>query len=477
MGLRRYLKINQLFAKLKSLDNKLDKNDLGGVETDLKGIGEKIDSLSRSGDLNHENIREIQNKIDSLDSNYRTNCDTTNNHVLAVNDLVQGSATHLNSINELANENARRITAVDELVHEGISHINAVNDLAKNNSNRINAVSALVEESGNRLQSVNDLVAESNNRLQSVNTLVQDSGNRLQGIADEIHAIKQTGQNVEALVKDPINKEFAGVCSKLDTIYNNLLSLNNNVSKKDYIINDDRLEILKNLIKDERASNICVDMRFLGSHLSMRIDDSDIRVFKQIFVDNEYDSLNLPETANTIVDLGANIGLSALFFLKKYPNAHIIAVEPDTINFEFMKRNLEDYSNHVALIKAAIWPSDGEVSLVEHDESNEGLGAWGYRTETLTEGAEGSVSAISIPTLMNQFSMDFIDILKVDIEGAEYELFEKDYESWLDKVGLIIIETHDRFKPNSEAMVRNALNGRFTELPLKGENLFFKKNS
>lgn len=463
MGLRRYLKINQLFAKLNSLDNKLDRNDLGGVETDLKGIGEKIDSLSRSDDLNHENIREIQNKIDLLDSNHRTNCDTTNNHVLAVNNLVQGSATHLNSINELANENARRITAVDELVQEGISHINAVNELAQNNSNRINAVSVLVEESGNRLQVVNDLV--------------QDSGSRLQGIADEIHSIKQTGQNVEALVKDPINKEFAGVCSKLDTIYNNLLSLNNNVSKKDYIINDDRLEILKNLIKDERASDICVDMRFLGSHLSMRIDDSDIRVFKQIFVDNEYDSLNLPETANTIVDLGANIGLSVLFFLKKYPNAHIIAVEPDAVNFEFMKRNLEDYSNHVALLKAAIWPTDGEVSLVEHDESNEGLGAWGYRTETLTEGAEASVSAISIPTLMNQFSMDFIDILKVDIEGAEYELFEKDYESWLDKVGLIIIETHDRFKPNSEAMVRNALNGRFTELPQKGENLFFKKNS
>lgn len=470
MGLRRYLKINQLFAKLNSLDNKLDKNDLGVVENDLKGIGEKIDSLSRSDDLNHENIREIQNKIDLLDSNHRANCDTTNNHVLAVNNhvlavnnLVQGSATHLNSINELANENARRITAVDELVHEGISHINAVNNLAQNNSNRINAVSTLVEES--------------NNRLQSVNTLVQDSGSRLQGIADEIHAIKQTGQNVEALVKDPINKEFAGVCSKLDTIYNNLLSLNNNVSKKDYIINDDRLEILKNLIKDERASNVCLDMKFLGSHLSMRIDDSDIRVFKQIFVDNEYDSLNLPETANTIVDLGANIGLSALFFLKKYPNAHIIAVEPDTVNFEFMKRNLEDYSNHVALLQAAIWPSDGVVSFVEHDESNEGLGAWGYRTETLTEGAEASVSAISIPTLMNQFSMDFIDILKVDIEGAEYELFEKGYESWLDKVGLIIIETHDRFKPNSEAMVRNALKGRFTELPLKGENLFFKKNS
>lgn len=400
MGLRQYLKINQLFAKLKSLDKKLDENNLDGVETDLKGISEKIDSLSQSDDLNHENIRDIQNKIDLLDSNYKTNCDTTNNHVLAVSNLVQ----------------------------------------------------------------------ENHN-------LVQENNERLRGTAEEIHFIKKNLQNGELFGGGLGNKDLVGVYSKLDTIYNNLLTLNNNVSKKDYIINDDRLEILKNLIKDERASDISLDMKFLGSKLSMRIDDSDIRVFKQIFVDNEYDSLNLPKVVDTIVDLGANIGLSALFFMKKYPDARIIAVEPDAINFEIMKRNLEDYSSQVTLLNAAIWPSDGEVSLVEHDESNEGLGAWGYRTETLTEGAEGSVSAISIPTLMKQSSINYIDILKVDIEGAEYELFEKGYESWLDKVGLIIIETHDRFKPNSEAMVRNALKGRFTELPLKGENLFFKKNS
>ena len=407
MGLRQYLKINQLFAKLKSLDKKLDENNLDGVETDLKGISEKIDSLSQSDNLNHENIKDIQNKIDLLDSNYKTNSDTTNNHVLAVNNLVQ----------------------------------------------------------------------KNHNLVQNSHNLVQENNERLRGTAEEIHFIKKNLQNGELFGGGLGNKDLVGVYSKLDTIYNNLLTLNNNVSKKDYIINDDRLEILKNLIKDERASDISLDMKFLGSNLSMRIDDSDIRVFKQIFVDNEYDSLNLPKVVDTIVDLGANIGLSALFFMKKYPDARIIAVEPDAVNFEIMKRNLEDYSSQVTLLNAAIWPSDGEVSLVEHDESNEGLGAWGYRTETLTEGAEGSVSAISIPTLMKQSSINYIDILKVDIEGAEYELFEKGYESWLDKVGLIIIETHDRFKPNSEAMVRNALKGRFTELPLKGENLFFKKNS
>ena len=198
-------------------------------------------------------------------------------------------------------------------------------------------------------------------------------------------------------------------------------------------------------------------------------------MFKQIVVDNEYDSLNLPETAKTIIDLGANIGLSALFFIKKFPGARIVAVEPDAVNFSIMKKNLDKFPKSIALLQAAIWPTDGEVSSVEEDDNHASLGAWGYRTEASNGKSALSVKAVSIPTIMKQYHMDFVDILKVDIEGAEYELFEKKYEGWIDKVGLIIIETHDRFKPNSEAMVRKVLNDRFDELPTKGENLFFKK--
>ena len=264
---------------------------------------------------------------------------------------------------------------------------------------------------------------------------------------------------------------------KPDKTFNKITSLDNDVNKKGYVINDDGIEIIKNIIKDERAQHVVLNTEFEGADLSLRIDDSDIRVFKQIFVDNEYDSLNLPETAKTIIDLGANIGLSALFFIKKFPTSRIVAVEPDAVNFSIMEKNLEKFSKSVSFLQAAIWPTDGEVSLVEEDDDHTSLGAWGYRTEASNGNSGLSVKAVTIPTIMKQYGMDFVDILKVDIEGAEYELFEKNYEDWIDKVGLIIIETHDRFKPNSEAMVRKALNGRFDELPMKGENLFFKKRA
>ena len=276
-------------------------------------------------------------------------------------------------------------------------------------------------------------------------------------------------------VSDKTHNVETHINQKLEKIFNRIASLDNEVNKKDTVITDDRMEIIKNLIKDERAQHIVLNMEFEGADLSLRIDDSDIRVFKQIFVDNEYDSLNLPDTAKTIIDLGANIGLSALFFIKKFPDARIVAVEPDAVNFLIMEKNLETFSKSVSFLQAAIWPTDGEVTLVTEDDNHASLGAWGVRTEASNGNPALSVKAVSIPTIMKQYGMDFVDILKVDIEGAEYELFEKNYEDWIDKVGLIIIETHDRFKPNSEAMVRKALNGRFDELPMKGENLFFKK--
>ena len=324
---------------------------------------------------------------------------------------------------------------------------------------------------------INQLAIDSRKVMNQLQTDSRFDGKKVDDIIVSI--VENHGVLTEKLTdaSGKIDHVETDINKKLDKIFNKIASLDNDVNKKDYVINDDRMEIIKNLIKDERAQHIVLNMEFNGADLSLRIDDSDIRVFKQIFVDNEYDSLNLPETAKTIIDLGANIGLSALFFIKKFPDSHIVAVEPDAVNFSIMEKNLEKFSKSISFLQAAIWPTDGEVSLVEEDDDHASLGAWGYRTEASNGNSGLSVKAVTIPTIMKQYNMDFVDILKVDIEGAEYELFEKNYEDWIDKVGLIIIETHDRFKPNSEAMVRKALNGRFDELPMKGENLFFKKKA
>jgi hypothetical protein len=68
-----------------------------------------------------------------------------------------------------------------------------------------------------------------------------------------------------------------------------------------------------------------------------------------------------------------------------------------------------------------------------------------------------------------------VDILKIDIEGAELEIFSDGADEWLPRIGLIIIETHERFRPGSEAAVRKALWPMFEELPPSGESLFFRR--
>ena len=396
MGLRRYLKINQLLSEITSLDKKLEQDVINQLQNSYKFVDKKLDHVL-SNDLDSENERKHQRQM---------------------------------------------LVAL----------------IAKNHD----ALAGLMDEITAKADATASNLTDASIKIESVSANVFQTLSRIDNIKSDIDKVIN-------------NNEIHDINQKLDKIFNKIASLDNDVNKKDYVITDDRMEIIKNLIKDERAQHIVLNMEFNGADLSLRIDDSDIRVFKQIFVDNEYDSLNLPETAKTIIDLGANIGLSALFFIKKFPASRIVAVEPDAVNFSIMEKNLEKFSKSISFLQAAIWPTDGEVSLVEEDDDHASLGAWGYRTEASNGNSGLSVKAVTIPTIMKQYNMDFVDILKVDIEGAEYELFEKNYEDWIDKVGLIIIETHDRFKPNSEAMVRKALNGRFDELPMKGENLFFKK--
>jgi hypothetical protein len=78
-------------------------------------------------------------------------------------------------------------------------------------------------------------------------------------------------------------------------------------------------------------------------------------------------------------------------------------------------------------------------------------------------------------TLLDQAGFHHVDILKIDIEGAELEVFSNGAEEWLSRVNLIIIETHDRFRPGSEEAVRKAVHPMFDELTPSGESLFFRR--
>ena len=68
------------------------------------------------------------------------------------------------------------------------------------------------------------------------------------------------------------------------------------------------------------------------------------------------------------------------------------------------------------------------------------------------------VESITIDNIMSENNFKTVDILKIDIEGAEKDLFEKNYEKWLPNIKIIMVETHDRMVPQSAFTVMNTLN-------------------
>lgn len=179
----------------------------------------------------------------------------------------------------------------------------------------------------------------------------------------------------------------------------------------------------------------------------IRKGDSDIRVFKQIFLDEVYQFFPQDFSPKIILDAGANVGYSAVWFASKFPNAKILAIEPEKSNFDVLKKNTESRST-IFPIQAGLWFE--KTFLKIHDTK---AGSWAFETKLPKDGEKTDVETVTIPELIRDYQLTQIDLLKIDIEGAEYELFENHAEDWLPFVNMIMIETHDRMRPGCSDLI------------------------
>ncbi len=196
----------------------------------------------------------------------------------------------------------------------------------------------------------------------------------------------------------------------------------------------------------------------------LRLKTSDLNAYDKVFLQHDY-AFPVSATPSVIVDAGANIGFASIYFARKYPQARILAIEPELSNFRLLERNVQPFKN-VVPVHAALWREDTTMDVVDP-----GIGHWGFQVTTDAAGRRvETVEALSVPTLMRRYGVDHIDIFKVDIEGAEKELFES-AEGWINRVGSIMIELHDRLKPGCTETFSRAAAG-FPVEEKKGENIF-----
>jgi FkbM family methyltransferase len=191
-----------------------------------------------------------------------------------------------------------------------------------------------------------------------------------------------------------------------------------------------------------------LDLKKFKFPIFYRARSSDASVFEQTLVLNEYE---VPIEAHRlaleayyqmlladgkrplVIDCGANIGLSSVWFARRFPNAAVIAVEPEPDNFAVLLKNVAGYQN-IKPIQAAISDHASTVSL--QNVANE---PWAWETK---ESETGPISTVTVSQLLGEAGSSAPLLVKIDIEGFEVQLFRSNSE-WTSGIPLIVFESHD----------------------------------
>jgi FkbM family methyltransferase len=206
----------------------------------------------------------------------------------------------------------------------------------------------------------------------------------------------------------------------------------------------------------------------------LRVATSDVAAHEDIFVNGQYDFATAA-TPDVIVDAGANIGLASIWFANRFPHARILAIEPEQSNFELLRQNTAPYDS-ITPVQAAIWGENRELTVVDP-----GSNKWGFMTrgdgdaQPLPAEPCHRVRGVTVEQIMAEHDIEFIDILKMDIEGAEREVFQ-DASRWIDKVGTLIVELHERKKSGCNRSFYRATNG-FDDEWSRGQNVYLTRSN
>lgn len=223
----------------------------------------------------------------------------------------------------------------------------------------------------------------------------------------------------------------------------------------------------------QHSKIISIQVPGLTYPVLIRNNPNDIRVFSQIFIHQEYGvsiEKEVMSEITTIIDCGANIGLASLYFISKYPKARIISIEPEINNYRMLLRNLDNYIN-VICINKGVWDKVTNLEI-----SNSSRGDAGFIFNESTIASINTIPAISIDKIIEDFCLEKVDILKVDIEGSEEQVFSET-EKWINKVQMVFCEIHEIMKPGLTKKIEKELSPGFNFIVHGEYHVFTRKNS
>jgi len=221
-----------------------------------------------------------------------------------------------------------------------------------------------------------------------------------------------------------------------------------------------------------------------GRDAAIQLRPRDLPIFWQIMVMRENDFDSLPQAAAVqarykelstedcrpvVVDCGGHVGLSAVWFASRFPEAAVYTVEPDSSNFALLKNNTAAYTN-ITPISGGIWGRPCDLRI-----ANPSSGSASFRLRENAAGAGeagASLHGYTIDEILGLDTRNRLLMVKIDIEGAEADLF-RERSTWFESAAMIVIELHDWLMPGqgtSRNFFRRLAETSF-EVVLRGENL------
>lgn len=226
------------------------------------------------------------------------------------------------------------------------------------------------------------------------------------------------------------------------------------------------------LVSAMSRNEVLVAFPGISEPVKIRAGTSDKYCFEQIFLEGDY-KLELRCDPALIVDGGANVGYASIFFANHYPRANILAIEPEPSNFSTLLANVRCYPQ-IKAVRAAVWSKSEPVVVNNPDES------WAAYVLDAGSAAESrhsvTVQGLTIGNLLQMCGKETIDILKLDVEGAEREIFLSSDCSWLRRTKILIVELHDRLVPGCSEALEKALSAYSFRRTVKGENIILINN-
>ena len=191
-----------------------------------------------------------------------------------------------------------------------------------------------------------------------------------------------------------------------------------------------------------------------GPRLWIRPFSSDWETAYEVFRLRTYETGIGADAVRRVVDLGGNVGYSCLFWCAMYPNAQVLTYEPHPVHSELLQRHMEanGYSRRVRLIPAGAAATASTAALSDNGNRS------ALVAQDLTNA--GPVIEIAMVDFFETVGSEAIDILKIDIEGGEYDLLQDSrFDNVAERCGCIVMEWHKR--------APNHLGGRWSQERLR----------